>query len=116
MCSVYFVKYYKIYVKRAVRFQPVQIPLLPIVVPMELTIDEALPQPFHPGVSRQVVEAKSGALILACIIMIKFKAILKVDLVCYYGNFSDVNWERFHSPAPDSLLSSSSKSVFVSGN
>ena len=111
ICSVHFGQIFTEYVKCALSFQPVQIALLPIVGIMDLTIDETLPQPFHPGVMRQVVEAELGAHILACIIMIKFKAILKVDLVCYDGNFSDVSWEAFHSPAPDLLLSSNSKGV-----
>ena len=34
---------------------------------MELAIDEALPQPLLSWVDRQMVEAKSVALILACI-------------------------------------------------
>ena len=48
-------------------FPPVQIELLLIVSIMELTIDEALPQPLLPRVDGQVVEAKHVALMLACI-------------------------------------------------
>ena len=48
-------------------FPPVQI-VLPLIVSnmMELTIDEALPQPLLPRVDGQVVEAKHVALILSC--------------------------------------------------
>jgi len=49
-------------------FPPVQIALLLIVIStMELTIDETLPQPLLPRVDGQVVKAKLGALMLACI-------------------------------------------------
>ena len=50
------------------QFPPVQIDLLLIVSNMmELTIDEALPQPLLPRVDGQVVEAKLVAPPLACI-------------------------------------------------
>ena len=65
ICSVHFGQIFTEYVKCAVIFPPVQIALLPIVGIMDLTTDETLSQALLPGVDRQVVEAKPGALILA---------------------------------------------------
>ena len=67
ICSVHFGQIFTEYVKCAVRFPPVQIPLFPIVGIMELTVDETLPQALLPRVGGQVVEAKLVALPLACI-------------------------------------------------
>ena len=118
ICSSHFVKCLQCNVRCAVQshFPPVQKVLILIVSNMmELTIDEALPQPLLPRVDGQVVEAKLGALILACI----------------FDNQGQSNWswfsffmmaislmsievkslEPWYSPAPELLLSSNSKGV-----